>query len=119
MSRDAVAVVDPPATRCRWTKDVAYGDLCLVEAGRHLGLAGEDVLLDIGGGGTYYLSRLAPRVRRAVLVDRIAGMYTASLGDAQRARGHDAIAVVERRHPHGRCSDLIDTLQTPAGTSTP
>ena len=92
MRRDAVA---PPAvTLWRRVKDVVYRDVCLIEAERQLDLDREDLLLDIGGGGAYYLSRLAPRVRQAVLVDRFAGMYAASLDVAQRTRGTHAMAVV-------------------------
>lgn len=75
-------------------KNHIYQDYALRTAARYLTLEPGDVLLDIGGGGAYYMQRLAHRVRQAVLVDRFTDAYAGGRHLAREAQARHPFSVV-------------------------
>ena len=96
MSAPAVSVADrfAPAVLWRRFKQSLYRDYCHAAGRRYLELRPDDVLVDVGGGGAYYMGRLAPAVRHAILVDRFEGMYESSRELARQARAAHPFSLV-------------------------
>lgn len=66
-------------------KQLLYKDYCFVVGEKHLCLQENDILLDIGGGGGYYATRLAKRVGMLILADQFSGDYSFHLEMARLA----------------------------------
>lgn len=101
-----------------------YQDYALVAAARYLALEPDDVLLDIGGGGAYYMRRLAHRVRQAVLIDRFTDMYAGGRHLAHEAQANHPFSAV-CADAHGLpfsdgsatkvfCNQVLEHLNDPA-----